>query len=271
MDRHDLWMVVVEMRILRLCLSANLNSMLIIFTAIAMLALSKSAIAVESTCFGTVSNGRLENGVRLPLDGPNFSSYSTLAANIGRTYVHSKVFEVVVAAYAALERSAPGKLFVYGETGWPSGGRIWPHRTHQNGLSVDFFVPVRDRSGRSVPLPTSVTSRFGYDIEFDKDGRFEEYRIDFEGLAEHLYQLYEVAKARGVGIALVILDPPYLPKLFATARGPFLRQHLKLMKRAAWVRHDEHYHVDFAVPCKPIDGQAFASRHRVPVRRICSS
>lgn len=197
-----------------------------------------------------MSNGRLENGVRLPLNGPNFSSYSSIAANVGRTYVHSKVREIIVAAYSALEQAAPAKVFVYGEAGWPSGGRIRPHRTHQNGLSVDFFVPVRDGSGRSVSLPTSVTNRFGYDIEFDKDGRFEEYTIDFEALAEHLYQLHVAAKAQGVGIALVILDPRYLPKLFATTRGPFLQQKLKFMKGAAWVRHDEHYHVDFAVPCK---------------------
>ena len=107
---------------------------------------------------------------------------------------------------------------MYGEAGWPSGGRISPHRTHQNGLSVDFFVPVRDRSGRSVRLPAGMTNRFGYDIEFDADGRFDDYSIDFDAMAEHLYQLHVAAKARSVGIALVILDPPFQPKLFATTR-----------------------------------------------------
>jgi penicillin-insensitive murein endopeptidase len=227
---------------------------LAVFTALLAFGASGQAVAGESTCFGTVSNGRLEDGVRLPLSGPNFSSYSSLAANVGRTYVHSKVHDVVLAAYSALEKSAPRKVFVYGETGWASGGRIRPHRTHQNGLSVDFFVPVRDRSGRSVALPTSITNRFGYDIEFDRDGRFAEYTIDFEAMAEHLYQLQVTATARGVGIALVILDPPFLPRLFATTRGPFLQQNVKFMRGAAWVRHDEHYHVDFAVPCRPIDG-----------------
>jgi penicillin-insensitive murein endopeptidase len=219
-----------------------------------MLTLATPALAVESTCFGTVSRGRLENGVKLPSHGANFSSYSTLAATAGRTYVHSKVLAVVVAAYAELEQAAPGRVFVYGETGWRSGGRIRPHRTHQNGLSVDFFVPVRDRSGHAVPVPTTVWNRFGYGIEFDKDGRFGEYTIDFEAMSEHLYRLHGAAKARGVGIALVILDPPYLPKLLATTRGPFLRQNLKFMTGAAWVRHDEHYHVDFAVPCRSSDG-----------------
>lgn len=62
------------------------------------------------------------------------------------------------------------------------------------------------------------------------------------------------AKGRRVGIALVIFDAPFLPELFATPRGPYLREHLKFMKGRPWVRHDEHYHVDFDVPCKPLAG-----------------
>ena len=73
-------------------------------------------------------------------------------------------------------------------------------------------------------------------------------------LAEHVYQLHVTAKTRGVGIALVIFDPPFLSRLFATQRGQFLQQNLNFMKRVAWVRHDEHYHVDFAVRCRPIGG-----------------
>jgi penicillin-insensitive murein endopeptidase len=222
--------------------------------AVALLIAWTSALAGGSTCFGSVGDGQLAQGVRLPVRGPNFSAYSSLAATVGRTYVHSTVLDVVVAAYAALEQAAPGNVFVYGETGWPSGGRIRPHRTHQNGLSVDFFVPVRDRAGRSVPLPTGVTNRFGYAIEFDNDARFEGYTIDFDAIAEHLYQLHVGAKSRGVGLALIIFDPRYLPKLFGTRRGSFLQQHLNFMRTAAWVRHDEHYHVDFAVPCLPKPG-----------------
>jgi penicillin-insensitive murein endopeptidase len=146
------------------------------------------------------------------------------------------------------------RYFVYGETGRAAGGRFKPHRTHQNGLSVDFLVPVTDRKGKSVPLPTRIGNRWGYDIEFDANARFDEYAIDFDALAEHLYQLHTAAKARGVGIALVIPDPPFLPKLFTTARGRYLEQNLPFMRGKAWWRHDEHYHVDFQVPCKPIDG-----------------
>ena len=69
-------------------------------------------------------------------------------------------------------------------------GRIRLHRTHQSGLSVDFMVPVLDKLGRSVPLPTTALNKFGYDIEFDKDGKFGDLTIDFEAIAEHLRQLH---------------------------------------------------------------------------------
>lgn len=210
-----------------------------------------SLIAAESQCYGTVSNGRLEGGVKLPSQGTNFTSYSVLGATAGRTYVHSTVEKIVVSSYAALAKEKPSNRYVYGETGWSSGGRIRPHRTHQNGLSVDFFVPVRDAAGKSVPLPTSVSNKLGYDIEFDSNARYENYTIDFEATAEHLYQLQLAAKANGAGITLVIFDTEFLPKLFATKHGVYLQKELPFMKGKPWVRHDEHYHIDFRIPCKP--------------------
>jgi len=208
--------------------------------------------ATGSTCFGTVSNGHLDSGVQLPRSGSNFSTYSTLGATLGRNYVHSKVAKIISNSYQALQKEAPNKVFVYGETGWAKGGRIRPHKTHRNGLSVDFMVPVIDATGQSVPLPTSITNKFGYGIDFDQNAKFEGYSIDFESIAEHLYQLDKAAKAAGYGIALVIFDPPYLPELLATQKGGYLKSKIKFMKGKAWIRHDEHYHVDFAIPCEPI-------------------
>lgn len=206
--------------------------------------------AAASQCYGTVGNGSLDNGVKLPTKGDNFSAYSTLGSTLGRTYVHASVADIVLSTYAALAKERPSSSYVYGETGWKSGGRIRPHRTHQNGTSVDFFVPVLNAQGQSVALPTNIMSRFGYDIEFDTDGKYAEYRIDFEAMAEHLYQLDLAAKSRGLGISQLIFESAYLPSLFASKRGTYLKQHLKLMKGKPWVRHDEHYHIDFAVTCR---------------------
>lgn len=118
-----------------------------------------------STCYGTPERGRLESGVALPRGGANFPAYSSVGVMIGRTYVHSVVHDIVVAAYASLATELPSTMYVYGETAWRSGGSFRPHKTHQNGTSVDFMVPVRDASGGSVPLPASPTNTFGYGID----------------------------------------------------------------------------------------------------------
>lgn len=205
-----------------------------------------------STCFGTTANGRLEDGVMLPRSGPNFSAYSLAGVVAGRTYVRDKVAGIVTGAYRAMEKTLPGTVFVYGETGWKSGGRFRPHRTHQNGLSVDFMVPVLDRQGRSVPLPTNALNKYGYDLDFGAKAEWDGLRIDFEAIGKHFYQLDHSARAAGAGIALVILDVDYLPRLFATRSGDWLRSNVKFMQKQAWIRHDDHYHVDFAVACKPL-------------------
>ena len=226
----------------------------VLFVVAVLAGTSSQALAAESQCFGTVSNGRIDGSVRLPASGPNFSAYSSLAVALGRTHVHSTVAEIIAASYAALQTERPSATYVYGETGWPTGGRFRPHRTHQNGLSVDFFVPVRDATGKSIALPTGLTNRLGYDIEFDAHAKYGEYTIDFDSMAEHLYQLHVAAKRRRASFALVIFDAPFLPQLFATRRGAYLQSNLSFMKGTPWVRHDEHYHVDFALPCKPHSG-----------------
>ena len=207
----------------------------------------------ESICYGTTEKGRIENAWQLPSAGKNFSVYSSLGAMAGRNYVHSKVYTIVLDAYKSLLQKEPNKVFVYGETGWKNGGRFRPHKTHQNGLSVDFFVPVLDNSkGTSVPLPTSALNKFGYDIEFTSKGTDKEYSIDFESMAAHLFALKEAADKNGVTISRIIFDNDLQKLLFNTSKGKELQALLPFSTNKPWVRHDEHYHVDFSVPCKDI-------------------
>jgi penicillin-insensitive murein endopeptidase len=119
-------------------------SCFVVVTLTLLLAPATAAMGADSICYGTTSRGKLEQGCKLPYDGDNFTAYSHIGSTLGRTYVHCKVAEVVLAAYADMERHYPARHFVYGETGWASGGSFKPHRTHQNGLSVDFMVPVLD-------------------------------------------------------------------------------------------------------------------------------
>jgi penicillin-insensitive murein endopeptidase len=205
-----------------------------------------------SVCYGTTSNGKLENGWKLPASGPNFSAHWTVGRLVGRSYVHSSVYWVILEAYEQLASEMPDRVFVYGETGWKEGGQFKPHKTHRNGLSVDFMVPVLDESGTSVELPSSVLNKWGYDLEFDSDGRLDDLEIDFDAIAEHIYQLDVIAKRNGIGIWRVILDPQLQPQLRNSPRWPYLKQNVQFSTKRSWVRHDEHYHVDFDVPCKPL-------------------
>ena len=213
------------------------------------------AADVQSTCYGTTSNGRLENGVVLPSKGSNFESYTSLGSVLGRTYVHNQIRDVIVSSFKALETSRPGTVYVYGETGKKNGGPFSPHKTHQNGLSVDFMVPVIDSNNRSIPLPTSAFNKYGYGIEFDVEGQYGSYRIDFEAMAAHLLALKQEADRSGIGIRWVIFDPKLQPYLFDTKYGQLLKQNnIVFSKKPSWVRHDEHYHVDFIVACEEMEG-----------------
>jgi penicillin-insensitive murein endopeptidase len=213
---------------------------------------SNAILAEESTCYGTTSNGRLEKGVELPSSGDNFVAYSNVARLAGRAYVHSQVESIIVNGYKSLETEQPDKVFKYAETGFEEGGQFKPHKTHRNGLSVDFMTPVLDKLGQSVHLPTHPLNKFGYDIEFDSKGQYEEYSIDYVALAAHIVTLHKEAVAQGVDLWRVIFDPKLQPELFKTPYGTYLKKHIQFSKKRSWVRHDEHYHVDFSVPCKEI-------------------
>jgi penicillin-insensitive murein endopeptidase len=208
--------------------------------------------ASASTCYGTPAHGRLQDGVPLPSTGPNYTPYSSLGVTLGRTYVHATVRDIVVDAYTATYRAMPGKRFMYGETGLATGGPFKPHRTHQAGTSVDFMVPVVDEQHRSALLPASALNKFGYDLEFDAQGVSGKLHIDFDALAEHLYQLAESAKNHGTPIERVIFQKELVARLYQTRRGDYLRRSVTFMKATPWIKHDEHYHVDFALRCKPL-------------------
>lgn len=215
-----------------------------------MILQSSLAYSESSICFGSTSNGSLRNGVELPSQGDNFVGYSSIGRLAGRTYVHSSVKEIVLSSYQNLEKSRPDLVFKYAETGYESGGKFRPHKTHQNGLSVDFMTPVINDKNESVHLPTNPFNKFGYNIEFDSSGKFEEYRIDYDALASHLVELHKESKKLGFDLWRVIFDPELQANLFKTKHAEYLKQNINFSKKRSWVRHDEHYHVDFKIPCK---------------------
>jgi len=213
--------------------------------------LASTSVSAQSTCFGKTSAGRLENACKLPMSGPNFQTYSTVLSLAGRTYVHCDVKDILLSSYKALSESHDKTVFVYGETGKKKGGEFAPHKTHQNGLSVDFMIPVVNKKGKSVPLPTSIFNKYGYNIDFTLDGKYENYQIDYEAMAAHIAALKRESKSKGVGIWRVLFDPKMQHSLETTKAWPEISD-IQFSKRRSWVRHDDHYHVDFEIPCQKL-------------------
>lgn len=211
------------------------------------------AIAFEndkpSRSIGTAKDGRLVNGKRLPTSGPNFMAYGYLPVAIGRNSLNDRVRSVVLDAYETIELSHPSIRYVYGECSWPSGGRLRPHVTHRNGLSIDFMVPVT-RAGESTAIKTSAFNKYGYTLEFDEHGYCAayDYHLDAEAMAAHLLALYEAAGKRSLRIRRVIFAPELQPLLLQTRLGPDIKKIVTFSKERPWIRHDEHYHIDFENP-----------------------
>jgi len=222
-----------------------MKCLLVLFVIVPM-----SVMAKSSQCFGTTSNGSVSDSVQLPQKGANFIIYHYLGHFLGRNYVHSKVAEVLLGAYEDLNQTHPKIMFKYAETGWKNGGTFKPHKTHQNGLSVDFMVPVKNKKGQSILFPTTISNKFGYSVEFDSRGNFNGFSIDYEALGLHLVALDKQAKKHGIGIKRVIFTPELRKHLMHTSSNKYLKENMTFMKNKAWVRHDEHYHVDFEINCK---------------------
>ncbi|GAO01208.1 penicillin-insensitive murein endopeptidase [Anaeromyxobacter sp. PSR-1] len=199
-----------------------------------------------SRAIGTIARGSVEHAHVIPPWGPGYVTYSFLGSALGRQYVHGRVRDVLLATFATRSRSEGGRTFVVGETGWPRGGRFRPHRSHQNGMAVDVFVPLRTRAGAAASLGAWPWNAFGYGLEFDARGERGDQRIDFESLAALLLEAEDQSARRGLRIARVILAPEYVPLVLDTPSGRRLGAlGSRITRRPVWVRHDEHVHLEF--------------------------
>ncbi len=209
-----------------------------------LLALGALVFYGTSVVSGNVTCG---NGVAstkpMPVSGLNFSSYCLPCIAALRTYAREPAIDTVVAAFEAVAKSHRETRFLYGEIGFPDGGRFRPHRTHREGLSVDLMVPLTD----GKVMQTSVKNRFGYDVEFDTKGHGEQGNIDFSALSALIDNLETEARNHGGKVRRIFFAPDLQPLLKAQKSRLF--QRVKFNTRQSWVRHDDHIHVDFSFPC----------------------
>ncbi|MFB6340925.1 hypothetical protein ACE1ET_04360 [Saccharicrinis sp. FJH62] len=200
---------------------------------------------------GTVSNGRLTNGYKLPYNGDNFKYYSFFDYYIlGRSYVHSDIYRITLDSYADLKKIYPDYTFRIMECSGRKGGRSFPHRTHQNGTSIDFMTPLI-KDGKT-DLFWDHTGMARYALKFDQDGKLslnKKVQIDFEKLAMHIIALEKNAKKRGYHIKKVILETNLKDELFNSKFGDQLKSSgiyfVKSLTKRINELHDDHYHIDF--------------------------
>ncbi|WP_341905848.1 hypothetical protein [Fluviicola taffensis] len=203
-----------------------------------------------SVSSGTVSNGSLKNGKLFPFKGPNFIYFDSTSYLSKHAFTNEKVHRTVLSTYKEFETILPHFEFGLMECSNEHGGKIWPHRTHQNGLSVDFMSPLLKNGSSSMDFNTIGLPH--YLMDFDENGVYTEdttYSIDFNLLAKHLLELNTQAKKNGLKIEKVILKIALKDNLFATEYGKKLKASgiyfaTKLSDLIDSL-HDDHYHVDF--------------------------
>lgn len=199
---------------------------------------------------GTVSNGKLINGKLFPFYGPNYSYFDVQSYLAGRGFIHSSIKEIVLASYKKLEVEKPNRHFYIMECANEHGGKIYPHRTHQNGTSVDFMMP-KLKNGK----PYTELDKLGADhywLSFNNDGKYSEdqsIEIDFNLIARHILSLNDIAKEHGFKVSKVIIKIEFKDELFKSEYGKLLKssgiyvvQNLSPLINSL---HDEHYHLDF--------------------------
>lgn len=199
---------------------------------------------------GSVSNGTLKNGRIFPFKGPNFVYFDSASYLNKHAFAHERVYRTVLSTYNQLETVLPHVEFGLMECSNEHGGKIWPHRTHQNGLSVDFMSPLLKNGISSTDFNTIGLPH--YLMDFDENGIYTEdssYSIDFNLMARHLLELNEQAQKNGLKIEKVILKLALKDNLFATEYGKKLKSSgiyfaTKLSDLIDSL-HDDHYHVDF--------------------------
>jgi penicillin-insensitive murein DD-endopeptidase len=205
----------------------------------------------QSKSIGTVSNGKLVNGYKMPYSGANFRFFSAFDYYIlGRCYVHSSVYDILIESYEELEEIYPDYTFRIMECSKKKGGRPFPHRTHQNGTSVDFMTPLK-KEGEVIKRYDRI-GMWRYLMDFDENGKWElndKVAIDFDKTAKHILILNKVARKHGYKIKKVILETNLKDEIFSSKYGKELKRSgiyfVRHLPEKINKLHDDHYHIDF--------------------------
>lgn len=203
-----------------------------------------------SVSMGSVSNGNLKHGKLIPFSGNNFDYFDETSYLSGRAFLNSEVLKTILHSYESFETLQSNRKFKIMECAHQHGGKLWPHKTHQNGLSVDFMMPKLKDNLPYYGLDTLGTKH--YWLTFNNNGQYNSdttISIDFELIAQHILTLQKEARKQKLKIAKVIIKIELKDELFAGKYGKILKESgiyiVKSLTPNINSLHDEHYHIDF--------------------------
>lgn len=207
----------------------------------------------SSVSIGKVNNGSLKNGVKFAYSGENYNYFSITSYFIlRRSSVHEKVRAVTLNAYRDLNKRFPAQQWGIMECSRPHGGKMKPHRTHQNGTSIDFMTPLKSIKSNKQYRWKAHLGVWHYLLTFDQDGylnKRKKVKIDFDMIAHHILTLNKEAKKKGMKIKKVIFKINLKDDLFKSEIGKKLKASgiyfAKYLTPMADNVHDDHYHIDF--------------------------
>lgn len=205
----------------------------------------------KSYANGTVRKGNLVNGRRFPKKGNNFKYFSKYTYFVkSRAWVHKNVADATLEAYATCKKTMPTRKFMIMECSNKKGGNMWPHRTHQNGTSIDFATPLKKNN--KPYHGDQWRGIWHYAMNFDEKGRFKmnkKISIDFEAMAKHILELDKAARKRKMYVKKVLLKINLKDDFYKTPSGKLVRKKgiyfAKYLQPIIDNQHDDHYHVDF--------------------------
>ena len=212
--------------------------------------LENSNIKNASQTIGTVSKGKLKHGKLVPFYGENFSYFDSRSYLNHRAFTSDAVLNSILGSYEDMKSIAKGRHFYLMELSNKEGGRIYPHRTHQNGLSADFMMPMLKNDKPFIGLDTLGIDH--YWLKFNNNGEYSEdesVKVDFDLIAKHILNLEKNARDNGLKISKVIIKIEFKDQLFASDAGKELKKSgiyvVQNLSKLINDIHDDHYHIDF--------------------------
>ena len=206
----------------------------------------------NSISTGVPGNGTLQNGKLFPFKGPNFAYYSEWSYLSGRAFMNHRLKQLVLESYYHLFAQYPNRRWRIMECSLEAGGKISGHRTHQNGLSIDFMTPLKKNNRAYYGLDDLGGKH--YRLDFNDEGKLcsdTSISIDFDMMGEHILSLNKFAKSHGLRIKKVILMKSLKDDLYAVPGGKMIRRKniyiTKNLPKSIDMSHDDHYHIDFEV------------------------